>query len=211
MPGAGSGPGAHDEQGSENPAHGEVTSAITHTSGEARGSSHTHERGGAGQGAWEEGALRPLWGLQDPCSGSTARPSNKSVTPGHGAVLPPSTASHHTATGPSQLDPGLCTVILRSLLQQAFCGQRKEAPVCVRTSLPGKNLEDGPFSISFIPPRVVSTYHDATNHPQDGSGLQVHGAPATPPSSRGSSKQLLAGLCPPMILQQFRQNSRQLT
>lgn len=110
-----SGPGAHDEQGSENPAHpGGYISHHTHTGGEARGSSHTHgpgrrgaavhtargRRGGsspthtAGRrrragGRVGGGALQTALGLQDPCSGSTARPSNKSVTPGHGAVLPP--------------------------------------------------------------------------------------------------------------------------
>ena len=57
-------------------------------------------------------------------------------------------------------------------------------------SLPGKKLEDGPFSISFVLPRVLSMHHDATNCPQGGSGWQDHRVPATPPSQPASPKTL---------------------
>ena len=86
MPSAGSGPGARDEQGGESPAHREV-----HQQSYTRAA-------GTGQGAQEEGRAQTALGapgcqLRQPC-----RPSNKSATPGHGAVLPPRTATQHTAT-----------------------------------------------------------------------------------------------------------------
>lgn len=263
----GSGPGAHDEQGSENPAHG-GTSAITHTA-EAQGSSHTHELGGAGQqshtagrrgaqshaergargqqshlswgagqqshtragrrrgsshtrggrrgqqshtsargargqqshtargGAGQQshtsggrgaavthmtgrcragcvggGRLRPLWGLRDPCSGSTARPSNK--------VSPQVTVLSFTTRRSWIRDSARSSCVL-SCSKLSVWPEKK--PQCVSgPHYLGRTLRAGPFSISL--PYRPGSFQRARCHKPPTRRLRTAGAgaPATPPS-----------------------------
>lgn len=114
---------------------------------------------------------------------------------------PPTTLPHGTVAA----DPGLCTVILRFSCSKLSVAREKK-PQCVSgPHYLGRTLRTSIPSISSYRPGSFQRTTMPQNHPQDGSGLQVHGAPATPPSSRFLLNSLLAGLCPPMILQQFRQ------
>lgn len=210
VPGAGSGPGAHDEQGSENPAHGEVTSAITHTSpggagqqshtrpgepreqqshtpsGEARGSSHT--RAGRRAGARGRRVHSDRSGAPGPLR--AALPGRLiRVSPQVTVLSFHQAASHHTATGPSQLDPGLCTVIL-VLSCNKLSVAREKKPQCV----------SGPHYLG----RTLGTVHSASPSYRPGSFQRATMPQTTHKTAPGLQVQ---GTCHPTFLAGFLQTA----
>ena len=180
MPSGGSGPGARDEQGSESPAHGEVTSAVIHTSGRCRA-------GCAGRGAHSDRSGTPA---QAALPGRLIRVPPRVMVLSFHHAQPPTTLprDHHTWIRDSARSPCFLSCSKLSVAREKK-PQWVSGPHYLGTNLrmvhsASPSYRPGSFQRTMMPQTTHKTAQDSTctGHlpPHLPRGVPPNGFPCRP-------------------------------